>query len=394
MKHIDIIGIGLSADTITQEGLCAVENADSLFGAPRMLEAFSCLEKTTYSEYEPAIIAKIISQSKHLRFAVLVSGDTGFYSAAEKLSKSLSEYETVLIPGVSSLSYFFARLKRPWQNARLVSCHGRNTNLVDAVRRSRLTFALTGGNICELTERLAEAGFGSLQAHAGENLGLPGERIVTSAVSEICSMDISTLSVLLIENPGFDERIRSGIPDVEFIRSSVPMTKSEVRAVTLSKLSVKPDDICCDIGAGTGSVTVEMAMAAYTGHVYAIDKNPESSKLVTENCLAFHIGNATFIPGSAPAALSGLPKLNAAFVGGSGGNMRSIIAALLDNNPKIRIVINAVSLENAAEAAAALTNSGFVPDIVQISAARSQTVGVLNMMTAQNPVFIISGGCV
>lgn len=121
MKHIDIIGIGLSADTITQEGLCAAKNADSLFGAPRMLEAFSCLEKTTYSEYEPAIIAKIISQSENRRFAVLVSGDTGFYSAAEKLSKALSGYDTVLIPGVSSLSGFFARLKRPWQNARLVS---------------------------------------------------------------------------------------------------------------------------------------------------------------------------------------------------------------------------------------------------------------------------------
>jgi precorrin-6Y C5,15-methyltransferase (decarboxylating) len=170
------------------------------------------------------------------------------------------------------------------------------------------------------------------------------------------------------------------------------MTKSEVRAVTLSRLSLKPTDICCDIGAGTGSVTVEMALAAYKGHVYAIDKEEKSIELIKQNCRAFHIGNVSPICVNAPDALASLPKLNAAFIGGSGGNIQDIVSALLRNNPDVRIVANAVALESVTAAIEAFRKNGLTPEVMQISCARAQAVGALHMMTAQNPVFIISGG--
>lgn len=392
MKHVSIIGMGMSADTVTQESLRAIQNADALVGAPRMLDAFASLQMPCYAEYLPGSVLGVITGSGYQNFAVLVSGDTGFYSAADGLAAILAEYDVTIIPGVSSLSYFFARIKQPWQDTKQLSCHGRDANLTDAVRRNRLTFALTGNNANALAAQLADSGFGNLTVHAGENLGQPCERILSMRVSDLKNTPIGALSVLLVENPGFDARVRCGIPDGEFKRGDVPMTKSEVRAVTLSRLSLKPTDICCDIGAGTGSVTVEMALAAYDGRVYAIDKDEKSIELVKQNCRAFHIGNASPICGNVPDALAGLPRLNAAFIGGTGGNMHDIISTLLRNNPDVRIVVNAIALESVTAAIEAYSKNGIMPEVTQISCARAKAVSSLHMMTAQNPVFIISGG--
>ncbi len=392
MKYVSIIGMGMSADTITQEGLRAIQNADALVGAQRMLDAFASLQMPCYAEYLPDSVLGVIVGSGHQNFAVLVSGDTGFYSAADGLAAILADYNVTFIPGVSSLSYFFARIKQPWQDAKLLSCHGRDANLTDTVRRNSLTFTLTGGNVNALAAQLANAGFGALTAHIGENLGSADERIFPLTVAKLCDTLVGQLSVLLVENPGFDTRVRCGIPDDEFIRGDVPMTKSEVRAITLSKLALRPNAVCCDVGAGTGSATVEMALAAYEGYVYAIDKNERSVELVKQNCRAFHIGNVSLIYGIAPDALAGLPKLNAAFIGGSGGNMPDIVSALLRNNPNVRIVINAVALESVSAAIDAFTQNGLTPEVVQVSCARAKAVAALHMMTAQNPVFIISGG--
>lgn len=392
MKRVSIIGIGMGGDTVTGEGLNAVEQAEALLGAPRMIQTFSRFEKHVYAVYEPEKVKAVLDESGMQRFAVLVSGDTGFYSAADGLMLALSGYEVKLIPGISSVSYFFARLKRPWQDAALISCHGRGTNFVDSVRRNRLTFALTGGNANVLAKGLIEAGFGGLTATIGENLGAENERIFTLPVNELIKASIARLAVLLLENPNADARIRFGIPDEEFIRGNVPMTKSEVRAVSLSRLALSPDAVCCDIGAGTGTVTVEMALAAYEGHVYAVDQNEEAVSLIAENCRRFHIGNATPMLGSAPEALFSLPPIDAAFIGGSGGAVGDIFAAVLSKSPLARIVVNAITLETLHAAVEAFKAHGIVPEIVQLNAARAKPAGGLHMMLAQNPVFIVSGG--
>lgn len=391
MKTISIIGVGMSRDTVTQEGLRAIGEARVLLGAKRLIEPYIKPGIPAFTEYAPEQAAKIISQTEASSIAVLVSGDAGFYSAADKLVNALSAYDVRTIPGISSLSFLFARLGRPWQDAALLSCHGREANLVDTVRRNRITFALTGKNIGKLCGQLINAGFGELTATVGENLGMENERILTLSAAEMQKVEIGSLAALLLENPAYDDRVRSGIPDEEFLRGKVPMTKAEVRALTLAKLALRPDSVCCDVGAGTGSVTVEMALAAYRGRVYAIDRNEEAIDLIEANRKAFHIGNIVSIAGTAPEALAGLPKLDAAFIGGSSGNMCGIITALLSNNPEIHIVVNAVSLESTLEALKAFSENGIEPDIVQLAAARAKPVAGLHMMTSQNPVFIISG---
>ncbi|MDX9871161.1 MAG: precorrin-6y C5,15-methyltransferase (decarboxylating) subunit CbiE [Clostridia bacterium] len=392
MKQVVIVGLGMSAATLTAEGLRAVEQADVLIGAPRLIAPFKKLNKPCFAEYTPEEVTRLIDGQEGRRFCVLVSGDTGFYSAAEGLCAALQGYSPTLIPGVSSMSYFCARLLLPWQDAVAVSCHGHQANLVDAVRRNRLTFVLTGGNVADLGEKLTQAGFGELTAHMGECLGGPQERILTLPVYDLAGLGVGNLAVLLVENPVYDRRVRFGIPDEEFLRGNLPMTKSEVRAVTMSRLALSPQAVCCDIGAGTGSVTVEMALAAYEGKVYALDKSEEAIRLVTDNCRRFHLGNVTPVCGAAPEALEGLPPLDAGFIGGNSGRLGGIFEALLRKNPQIRLVVNAVTLETLHAATEAFRAQAIAPEIIQVGINRARAVGNRRILQAGSPVFILSGG--
>ena len=392
MKLVTIVGTGMGPDTVTAEGLRAIEGADVLFGAPRMLADYAYLNKRAVAVYTAEKMRPVLADYDEGRFAVLVSGDTGFYSAATKLCEELADCQVEVLPGISSLNYLSARLGKTWQDTALVSCHGRNGNLVDTVRRNSAVFALTGGNVPELAEALCRAGFGGLTVQVGENMGMAEESIRTMTAEELTGALVGSLAVLRIENPNSDSRVRFGIPDGEFVRGEVPMTKAEIRAISMSKLLPRPDDVCCDVGCGTGSVTVEMALAAWRGHVYAIDKNEEAVALTERNCAAFHLGNVTVRHGGAPEALNDLPPLDVVFVGGSGKNMDAIFDAVLGKNPRAHIVVNAIALESVQAALNAFAAHGLAAEVVQVGVAAAKTVAGLHMMMAQNPIFIISGG--
>ena len=391
MKEINIIGMGMSEKTLTSEALELIQDADILIGAKRLINEFADLNKPSFNAYLSDDILKIIEETDANKIAILVSGDVGFYSAAEKLTDTLKEYEPNLITGISSVSYFFAKCNLPWKDANLISCHGLDTNIVSSVRRNEYTFALTGKNIPELQKELVKYGYGNLNVWVGEDLGSDEENIANCTISDLDGKEFSSLTVLIIENPDYDSRIRTGIPDEEFIRGKVPMTKSEVRAVSLSKLSIKPDDIAYDIGCGTGSVTIEMAYAAYDGKVYAFDKNEDAIDLLNQNCEKFHLDNVEAICGLAPECLKDLPVPDVAFIGGSSGNMDEIVSYLYGINKGMRFVITAVTLENAMAGLESLKNIGISGDIVQVAVSKGRQIADLHMLIAQNPIFIISG---
>ncbi|MDD6047975.1 MAG: precorrin-6y C5,15-methyltransferase (decarboxylating) subunit CbiE [Methanobrevibacter ruminantium] len=391
MKEINIIGMGMSEKTLTAEALELIIEADILIGAKRLINEFSHMNKLSYNAYLSNDILEIMEKTDAEKIAILVSGDVGFYSAAEKLVDVLNDYGPNLVSGISSVSYFFAKCSLPWKDANLISCHGIDTNIVSSVRRNRYTFALTGKNIPELQKELVKYGFSDLKVWIGENLGSDDESIQESKISDLDGMEFSSLTVLIIENPDFDSRIRTGIPDEEFIRGKVPMTKSEVRAVCLSKLSLSPTDIAYDIGCGTGSVTIEMAFSAYEGKVYAFDKNEDAIALLEQNCQKFHLDNVDGICGLAPECLKDLPVPDVAFIGGSSGNMDEIVSYLHGINDKMRFVITAVTLENAMAGLDSLKNVGISGDIVQVAVSKGKQIGDLHMLMAQNPIFIISG---
>jgi precorrin-6Y C5,15-methyltransferase (decarboxylating) len=391
MKRISIIGVGLGPDTLTPEARAAIARAEVLLGAPRLLEPYG--EKPSYPYYLPKDAAACIEREDATEFAVLVSGDVGFYSAAAGLFGALPGCELRVIPGVSTVNAFFARLRMPWQDAAFVSVHGREANVVEAVRRNRLTFCLPGNNTDEIGAALVKAGFGCVKTHIGERLGTDRERIYETVAEDLTRTELPSPAVLLFENDAFDAGTLIGLPDDAFSRlPGIPMTKSETRAIVLSKLKLRPDDICWDIGAGTGSVTVETALSVYRGRVYAAERRKEAIPLIEQNCAAFHVGNVVVVCGEAPDALESLPAPDAVFIGGSGGKTGEIIAAVLRRNPEARIVVTAVTIETAASASAAFEKAGLRPELVQLNVARGRQAGKSRLMEAQNPVTILSAG--
>lgn len=182
-----------------------------------------------------------------------------------------------------------------------------------------------------------------------------------------------------------------GLPDEAFERGDVPMTKQEVRAAVLAKLAVRPEDILWDVGAGTGSVSVELALAAPRGRVYAVECRPEGCALIKANREKFRTRNLVLVEGLAPAALSDLPAPDAVFIGGSKGSLAAIVDAALDKNPDARICVSAIALESLSAAVAALTAKGRTVQVSQIAVSRARAVGGLHLMMAQNPIYLITG---
>ena len=392
MKKVIIIGVGLGEGTMTRDAREAISQAEVLIGAPGLPELCQGSDKRIYRGYMPEDVASIIAEEDAQKFAVLVSGDVGFYSAASGMTGVLGDYDLRLIPGISTVNAFFAKLKQPWQEAVFVSVHGRKMNIIDTVRRNRMTFCLTGNNISEIGAAMSKAGFGHIKTHIGENLDSDQERVYEMTAGDLAVVEFPPLTVLLFVNEEFDDRTSCGLPDAGFSRAvGIPMTKSETRAIIMSRLNLSSDAVCWDVGAGTGSVAVEMALCAYRGHVYAVENREEAISLIEQNCASFHLGNVTAVCGEAPAALETLPVPDAVFIGGSGGELYGIIAAVLHKNWNARIVVTAVTVETVSAALNAFLSAGLEPDIAQISVARGKQAGKLHLMEAQNPVTILSG---
>ena len=224
----------------------------------------------------------------------------------------------------------------------------------------------------------------------GERLGYADEQISHGTVEELLGREFDSLSVVLVENPAWREHIVThGLPDEAFDRDETPMTKAEVRAISLSKLALTQGAVVYDIGSGSGSVSVECALQAIHGRVYAIEMKEKALALTRRNADKFQLSNLEVVAGAAPEALEDLPAPTHAFIGGSAGNMRQIIACLLRKNPRVRIVVNTVTLETLSELTELAGEFDFC-DIAEVSVSKPRHLGRYQLMTAQNPVFIFT----
>ena len=285
-----------------------------------------------------------------------------------------------------------AALGRPWQDWQLVSAHGCACDPVAVCQKGVPTFFLTGGRETPATlcARLAAAGYGEVIATVGENLGSDAQRLVTDTVAALAQQQFAPLSVLLAERCPAPPRRTPGLPDEVFLRGKTPMTKQEVRAAVLAKLAVRPNDTLWDVGAGTGSVSVEMALAAPEGRVYAAECDADACELICQNRAKFAVQNLHLTQGMAPEALADWPAPDAVFIGGSKGNLRAIVDAALAANPAARLCISAIALETLQQAVAALTAHGLTAQVTQIAVSRSKAAGSLHLLVANNPVFLIA----
>ena len=394
-QKISLVGIGMGAEkTLTLEGKKALNEAELLIGAKRMTEAVQKPGQMVLHEYRSEKIVEYIREHpKYRTVAIALSGDVGFYSGAKKLIDQL-DGNVEVICGISSVVYFMSKIGLSWDDAKIVSAHGRNCNLISLIRHNPKVFSILGteDGVAVLASRLVYYGMGDVTLYVGENLSYENEKIFHDKAANLTEYRGDALSVVTACNEKATPMSAvHGISDGEFLRGKAPMTKEEVRTVSLSKLRLSEDSVCYDVGAGTGSVSVEMALRAWMGQVYAIEKKEDALALLKENKKKFAVDNLAIIPGVAPEAMTELPAPTHAFIGGSSGNMQDIINLLLEKNPKVRIVINCITLETVTEAMNAIRDFGLEDvDIEQLAAARSKSIGRYHMMMGENPIYIIS----
>ena len=393
MQTVTLIGMGASADTLTAEAREALGRAELVAGAQRLLDALPAgVTAERVPAVRPADILAAVAGAQNA--AVLYSGDTGFYSGAAGLLARLKEagIPARVLPGLSSVQMLAAALGRPWQDWNLVSAHGRPCDPVAAVCGGQPAFFLTGtgeSGPAALCAQLTAAGLGTLPVTVGENLGLASRRIFAGTAAGAAGERFGPLAVLLAE-PAFRLPARTpGWPDETFVRAEgVPMTKRAVRAQVLAQLALCPGETVWDVGAGTGSVSLEMAYANGGAPVWAVERLPEACAVLEANRRRLGGWNVRPVSGEAPAALAGLPAPDAVFIGGTRGRLGPILDAALAANPAARICLTAIALESLAAALDACAARGLEAEITQIAAAHA--AGRPHLLRAANPVFLIT----
>ena len=396
--QVAVVGIGPgSRQAMTLEVLEATQKADCIIGAKRMLEAVAPQGKSCFDAIAPNAISEIIHSRKEFSsFTVVMSGDSGFFSGTKKLLPLLEDCRTTVLPGLNSMVYLCSRLHTSYEDVVTVSAHGRERSILPQIRRHHRVFTLLGGEngAGKLCRQLVEAGMGDVKVSIGQHLSYENEQIVTGSAQQLADRNFESLCSALIENP--HAALSLGLPDEAFQRGSdssgvVPMTKSEVRAVALSKLQVTENAVCWDIGSGTGSVSVEMALAAVNGSCWGIERREEAIRLAEENSRKFGTDNLKFVSGLAPEACRDLPAPTHVFIGGSAGNMREILSLILSKNPNARIVATAIALESVGELTQCLRAFAFKDtEVVCLTAAKGKNAGRYHLMSGQNPIYIFT----
>lgn len=404
--EIILAGAGMGDKSgLTGEAARAIERADILLGSERLLEAYaSRAEKRAYYRAE-----QIVSYLKEVqekggcakKAVILFSGDTGFHSGCfsvyhaldrEIKRGSLRAFLKVL-PGISSVAYLAAAIGESYGDAAVYSMHGKKLHrLVPRIREREKTYLLTSGlaDVHGLGKALAEAGMGDCRIAAGYRLSYEEQQIKWLTPEECCTLKEEGLYTCFIRNPyPVAGRLTHGMGDGEFIRDQAPMTKEEVREVSICKLRLCRNAVVYDIGSGTGSMAVEMAGLSPDIRVYAIERKKEAAALIMENKEKFRLDNIIVVEAEAPEGLRKLPEAAYAFIGGSGGNLKEILCTLYGINPHMRVVMNAVSMETLCEIKEILS---LYPveneEIVQIQVSRVRQTGGYHMMQGENPVWI------
>lgn len=418
--HITLLGIGMgSREMLTVQGKNSLDQADLLIGARRMVDSVRRPDQDVFIEYRSQEIKDYIdSHPEYDNIVIVLSGDVGFYSGAKKLLDVLqqnklsqnsfgsetagqsSSVQNTVKPeiqvqcGISSVVYFMSKIGLSWDDAKIVSAHGRGCNFISYIHNEKKVFAILGTSdgVAVLASKLVDYGMSDVLLYVGENLSYDNEKIFVKTAGELTEYTGDPLSVICAVNESAGKRLEThGIKDEEFIRGKAPMTKEEVRTVSLSKLRLTEDSVCYDVGAGTGSLSIEMALRAHQGKVWAIEKKEDAVELIRQNKVKFAADNLEIIEGLAPEALKDLPVPTHAFIGGSSGNLKEIVQIMIEKNPQVRIVINCITLETVSEALETAKEFGFEEnEIVQLSAARSKAIGRYHMMMGENPIYIIT----
>jgi precorrin-6Y C5,15-methyltransferase (decarboxylating) len=382
-----------------------VERAELLVGGQRLLDCFPGVsaERLRIGAKVDDVLATVAARRAERRVVVLATGDPNCFGITRALLRHVPAEDLEIIPNVSALQWAFARAREPWDDARVLTVHGRPIDgLVEAVRGQRKVCLFTDetNTPAVIARALLEGGLRDHRAVLCEDLGGPAERTRSLTLDELAGAEAHPLNTLILlgpEPPPSREALvpwSPGLPEEAFDHRRPKLgliTKREVRVLSLSRLALGPESVVWDIGAGSGSVSIEAARLAPRGRVFAVEKNAEDAEIVRANVAKFGVPHVTVVHARAPEGLDRLPDPDAVFVGGSGGALAEILAIATKRlRSGGRIVVNAITLETLHDTVQSYRQLGLAHEAILVSVARSKPLLEMMSFEALNPVYIVT----
>jgi precorrin-6Y C5,15-methyltransferase (decarboxylating) len=394
---IYLVGAGIEGwEGFGSKALEAINSAELLIGHQRLLDIFPDFkgEKQTISDL--SIMLDLIKTTEK-QVVVLSSGDPNFFGVARFLLRNLPKDRIEIFPNVTSVQYAFARIKEPWDDTIFLSVHGRGLKgAIDRIIAADKAAVLTDevNSPAAIARELINRGAEGYDVYLCEDLGLPTEKFTRTDVRGLVDLQASPLNILILIKawePNLENYPLLGIADDEFTTARKLITKQEIRAVTLAKLQIQNDLVLWDIGAGSGSVSIEAGNLMPNGKVYALEKNPQYLTFIRENLKKFSAKNVMLVEAYAPEGIDELPNPDRVFIGGSGGMLDDIIDAVDKRlKPDGVIVLNAVTLDTLTKAVEFLEDHGYTVEVTCVNVSKTVSLTEYKMFEAHNPVYIIS----
>ena len=402
MIPVEVVGMGISPDDLTDRLQKLIQRADILVGAERHLAVFPDVpaRKQPLKRGLKSLAASIQRWMQTRRVVVLASGDPLFFGIGSYLIQTLGAENVVIHPNVSSVAAAFARIKIPWHNAVILSLHGRrgDRQFLDALRQSEPVAVLTDpeNHPGRLARLCLENHIVDVQMCVLEQLGTRQERHRWTELNRAVRMRFREPNLAVFRRtPKSDHKpqpLHLGLAEDSFEHEHSVITKSEVRAIVLSKLQLADQHVLWDLGAGSGSIAVEAALFIRSGSIVAVEKDARRVDQIRSNAQRFSVRNLKIVQANLPDGLSALPRPDRIFIGGGGRQIRKIIrqaAGFLQ--PRGVLVVNTVLISSLEAANRELDNLGFDPDVVQVQINRGRAMPWGSRLQAENPVWIISG---
>ncbi len=419
-NKLSVIGIGFRP--LNEQAKKLVLSSDVILASGRLAEVFRGYDDYAAVRGRMVVINNIDQTLRTLKEEVekkravvlLASGDPEFFGISRRVLEEFGKDAVELFPDLSCIQAAFARIKEPWDDALLISLHGGP----DPAKRRRLPYEV--GDIPSLLEAHPKIAIltdnrnnpaeiakaldtepatpkDGVIMYVCERLGYADEKSTKGAPHELAVKSFSDPNVVIVmkQGPGSGvqgpEDIRFGLREDEIQHERGLITKDEARAAALHKLRLPHNGVFWDLGAGSGSVSLEAARLCPELKVLAVEMNEERVAILKSNVRKFNIRNIGVLCGAAPETLTALPNPDRVFIGGSGGKLDEIVQAVADKMSSGIIVINAVSIDTLIDAVSSLGKSKFTVEVSEISVSRSKVVGGKMLFSAQNPIFIVRG---
>ena len=340
------------------------------------------------------LIDRLLKEEKDV--VLTVSGDPLMYSLYKTiLNDPISrDWRMEVLPGIGSLQMLGAALGETMEDARLLSVHGRSLSagsIALAVTENPKVFFLCSKEQgpAWLSRIMLDYGLQEVTVSAGANLSYEDQMLVSGSPAEMVGKDFPGLCVAMIKNPSPRKISRPCfLSDADFVRDKTPMTKEEIRVLILHKMKLHADDIVWDVGAGTGSVSIECARQVPFGQVHAVERNDLAISLIAKNKEKFSTDNLTIWQGDAAEEVKKLPMPTKVFIGGSGGKLSQIMETIAGFGQPIQVTVSAVTIETIAETSEILNHYDPDYDVIQATVGRGRKIGSYHIMDTNNPVMI------